>query len=131
MDRPKITGDTVEEYQRLANGKRALVFAVSVRHSENVATRYNEAGFRFAHMDGETPREIRAARVRAFAAGQLDGMTNCGLYSEGLDSPGVAVTVLLRPTQSLAMYLQMCGRALRPVYADGFDLSTAEAAAPQ
>lgn len=31
-----------------------------------------------------------------------------------------------RPTKSLGKYLQICGRALRPAYAEGYDLSTAE-----
>ena len=40
---------------------------------------------------------------------------NCGLISEGLDVPDVLAVILLRPTQSLALYLQQVGRALRPV----------------
>ena len=41
-------------------------------------------------------------------------LTNCGLISEGLDVPGVVGAILLRPTKSLALYLQQVGRALRP-----------------
>jgi superfamily II DNA or RNA helicase len=36
------------------------------------------------------------------------------LISEGLDVPGVVAAILLRPTKSLALFLQQVGRALRP-----------------
>jgi superfamily II DNA or RNA helicase len=35
------------------------------------------------------------------------------LISEGLDVPAVVAAILLRPTKSLALYLQQVGRALR------------------
>jgi superfamily II DNA or RNA helicase len=48
------------------------------------------------------------------ARGDLQVLANCGLISEGLDVPGVHAAILLRPTKSLALYLQQVGRALRP-----------------
>jgi DNA repair protein RadD len=41
-------------------------------------------------------------------------LCNCGLISEGVDVPIVGAAILMRPTQSLGLYLQMVGRALRP-----------------
>ena len=41
-------------------------------------------------------------------------LTNCGLISEGLDVPALGALVILRPTQSLALHLQMFGRVGRP-----------------
>jgi len=40
-------------------------------------------------------------------------LTNCNLFSEGLDVPTVEAALLARPTQALAVYLQQVGRALR------------------
>jgi superfamily II DNA or RNA helicase len=42
--------------------------------------------------------------------------------SEGFDLPAIETAILLRPTQSLALYLQQVGRALRPF--DGKDKAT-------
>jgi DNA repair protein RadD len=39
---------------------------------------------------------------------------NCGIIAEGLNVPVVGGVILLRPTKSLALYLQQIGRALRP-----------------
>ena len=41
-------------------------------------------------------------------------LTSCDLVSEGFDLPAVEVAILLRPTKSLGLYLQQCGRAIRP-----------------
>jgi Type III restriction enzyme, res subunit len=43
----------------------------------------------------------------------IDEAHHCDLISEGLDVPGVVAAILLRPTESLTLYLQV-GRALRP-----------------
>jgi DNA repair protein RadD len=65
-------------------------------------------------VDGNTPRDQRRDLIAALGDGAIDILCNCGLISEGLDVPGVVAAVLLRPTKSLALYLQMVGRALRP-----------------
>jgi superfamily II DNA or RNA helicase len=40
-------------------------------------------------------------------------MTSCAIVSEGFDLPAIEAAILLRPTQSLSLYLQQVGRALR------------------
>lgn len=41
-------------------------------------------------------------------------LTSCEILSEGFDCPGIEVGISLRPTQSLGLWLQQCGRILRP-----------------
>jgi superfamily II DNA or RNA helicase len=45
---------------------------------------------------------------------QIQVLTNCALFDEGLDIPSLDGVILARPTQSLSRFLQMVGRALRP-----------------
>lgn len=114
MSRDVVIGSAVTEYTRLCPGAPAIAFAVTVAHSRAVATAFRNAGWRAAHVDGETPKDERRTLIAALAGGELDVLSNCGLISEGLDVPGVTAAILLRPTLSLALYLQMVGRALRP-----------------
>lgn len=114
MDKPSITGDAVNEYTKRAPGKRAVVFCVSVEHSKHVASQFAAAGFRAEHVDGETPTEQRDGSIRRFERGETQVLTNVDLFGEGFDLPSLEVSILLRPTDSLALYLQQCGRALRP-----------------
>ena len=114
LDKPSITGDAVSHYRRLADGRRAVVFAVSVEHSRHVAAAFLQAGIRAAHVDGTTPAAERDATMRAFCDGDLRVLCNVDLFGEGVDVPGIECAILLRPTQSLSLYLQQVGRALRP-----------------
>ena len=114
VDKPTITGDAIREYQKRAAGKRAVVFCVSIEHSKHVADQFQAAGFRAHHVDGETPAEDRDRAVREFSDGRLDILCNVDLFGEGFDLPSLEVAILLRPSQSLGLYLQQVGRALRP-----------------
>lgn len=114
MDRPSITGDAVSHYRKLALGKRAVVFATSVEHSRHVVAQFRAAGVSAEHVDGESdPRERDAALAR-FERGETLVLSNVELFGEGVDIPGIECAILLRPTQSLSLYLQQVGRALRP-----------------
>jgi superfamily II DNA or RNA helicase len=44
----------------------------------------------------------------------MDVLTSCEIISEGTDIPVVGAAILLRPTQSMGLYIQQVGRALRP-----------------
>jgi DNA repair protein RadD len=104
----------VDEYQRRCDGAPAIVFGVDIEHSQRVAARFSARGYRAAHVDGDTPKAERRRLIAALGSTEVQVVTNCGLISEGLDVPTVTAAILLRPTKSLALYLQQVGRALRP-----------------
>lgn len=114
MDKPQLVGNAVEHYKALAAGKRAIVFCVSLEHALNTAVAFHEAGFTAARIDGGLDRGARRALVERFTRGEIKVLTSCELVSEGFDLPAIEVCILMRPTASLALYLQQVGRALRP-----------------
>lgn len=114
MGGAKIVGDAVKHYGKHAAGKRAVVFCVSLRHAASVTERFAAAGYRAAQIDGKMEKRYRKQLVRDFSAGRVDVLTSCDVVSEGFDLPAIEVAILMRPTQSLALYLQQVGRALRP-----------------
>lgn len=109
-----IYGDVIKHYEKLAKGKQAIVYTHSVEVSENVSKAFNEAGYNSIAVSGKTPREARETAMRAFRNGDLKIMVNCELFTEGIDLPNVDVCIMLRPTQSLSLYLQFAMRALNP-----------------
>lgn len=113
-DKPTITGDAIREYSRLAHGKQAVVFCCSVDHARNVAALFTGAGFPSTCLDGKLSREIRRDVVKDFREGRIRVMTSCDIISEGFDLPAIEVAISLRPTKSLALWIQQSGRALRP-----------------
>ena len=113
MDKPSVTGSAVAHYQKLANGKKAIAFCVSVKHAEDVAQEFRQAGYRAHQIDGGMTVAERDRILKEFEAGRIEVLTSCDLVSEGFDLPAVEVVILLRPTKSLSLYLQQVGRGIR------------------
>jgi superfamily II DNA or RNA helicase len=114
MDKPIITGSAVKHYGKYADGKKAIAFCVSVKHAKDVAEDFRNAGYDASHIDGGMDDTERDGVLKAFEDGRVQILTSCDLVSEGFDLPSVEVAILLRPTKSLGLFLQQCGRAIRP-----------------
>lgn len=114
MDKPSITGNAVHHYRKLADGKLAIAFCVSVKHAKDVAEEFRRAGYSSSHIDGGMDERERDKVLKDFEARKIQILTSCDLVSEGFDLPAVEVAILLRPTKSLSLYLQQVGRAVRP-----------------
>lgn len=119
MSRPGVVGKIVETY--LEHGRRldgtlrkAIGFAHSVEASQRYVAAMNAAGIRAAHLDGNTARVERRATIQLYRAGLIDVLWSVDLFGEGFDVPEAEIAILARPTKSLALFLQQCGRVLRP-----------------
>lgn len=113
VDKPKLIGDALDHWQRLAKGRPTIAFCASIQHAEDVAGQFKAAGFRAVAVSGDTDSAERQKAVAALGRGEIDVLCNCALYIEGLDQPAISCVMLLTPTQSLTRYLQSVGRGLR------------------
>ncbi len=114
MDQTKLIGNIVEHWGRLiGRGRRTVLFATSVAHSNHLVNALEGAGARIAHLDAKTPGDDRKDILEDLAAGELDIVSNVGILTEGWDLPLLGAAILARPTQSLSLYLQMVGRIMR------------------
>lgn len=109
-----IMANLVESYQRHAPGKCTIIFAVDIEHSKSIVERFVKAGISAAHIDSETPKEERASILERFKAKKITVVSNVEIITEGFDFPECEAVQLARPTKSLALYLQMVGRVMRP-----------------
>lgn len=120
MDKPTIVGDAVSHWRKHANGMRTVAYCVNVEHSKHTSDAFNQAGIPAAHVDADTTEAELKAVCEGLADRSILILCNCELVIEGFDlsaQVGRDVTleccILLRPTQSVARYLQMVFRALR------------------
>lgn len=113
MNKPSITGDAIKEWFRLASGKKTIVFCVSVEHAKNVAEAFMNAGVSARAVDGAMDKITRRQILDDFKSGKIQVLTNVNIFTEGFDCKTIECVVLLRPTASLSMFLQMVGRGLR------------------
>ena len=114
MEKPKLIGNAVNHYKKLAHGRPAIAFCCSVKHAEATAAEFRQAGYKATAVSGESSSDERNAAIAGLATGEYDVVCNCGLYIEGLDQPCISCVILLAPTKSLSRYLQSVGRGSRP-----------------
>lgn len=113
LGKPHIVGDALAHFLRHRSGP-GLAFCAGVKHAEAVRLAFATAGLRTAILTGKTPKAERASMLTDLALGNLDLLASCETLTEGADIPSIGTVLLLRPTKSVSLYLQMVGRALRP-----------------
>jgi hypothetical protein len=114
LDKPTVTGDAIEHYQRLGRGCSAIAFCCTTAHAEHVARQFRDCGIRSHVVLGTTPVEQREQLIADLGSGALQVLVSVDVISEGTDVPSAGAAILLRPTQSEGLYLQQVGRVLRP-----------------
>lgn len=113
MQNKEIYGETVKQWEKLAKNKKTIAYCASVEAAEQTAEQFRKAGYTAASLSGSTPKELRAQIMQDFRDSKIMILTNCELFGEGLDVPNCECTVLLRPTQSLTLYIQQSMRSMR------------------
>lgn len=120
FNRPSIIGDAVDTWRQYADGLRTVVYAFSIKHSHAVVEAFNSAGVPAEHMDGNTPKKEQRRIIEAFANGEIKILSSVEILTTGFDLSAqvgrdvpIEAVSLLRPTQSLALAVQMMGRGLR------------------
>ena len=92
---------------------KAIAFCVSIKHANHMAAFAAERGIGAIALTSQTSREERIAAQRRLQTGELQLVCTVDLYNEGVDLPFVDAVLLLRPTESLTIFLQQIGRGLR------------------
>lgn len=113
MIKKAVFGDVIRHYRQFADGRQAVCYCTSVKHSQEMARQFNNAGIDAVHIDGSTPKKQREDIIEKFRRGAIDILCNVDLISEGFDVPDCSAVILLRPTQSLTLYIQQAMRCMR------------------
>lgn len=92
------------------NRRGVLVFTRFVEESKYVSDCIPGV----AIVTGKMKMEERDRIIRDFKSGKVKVVCNVGVLTTGFDYPELDTVVIARPTMSLALYYQMCGRAVRP-----------------
>jgi DNA repair protein RadD len=64
-------------------------------------------------IHGGTPDEDRDQILKDFKAGNIRAVTNCNVLTTGFNAPALDALIMLRPTKSTSLYVQMLGRGMR------------------
>lgn len=113
MQNKEIYGETIMQWERIAKGRKTIVYCASVEASRMTADEFSNAGYISYSLDGTTSESERRDVMERFRQGRIQILCNCDLFGEGLDVPDCECVVLLRPTQSLTLYIQQSMRSMR------------------
>ena len=113
LSKPKIYGDVISHYKKLADGRKTIVYCATIQHSMETAEQFRSAGYNAMHFDGNTPDNERKDIIERFKNDEIKILCNVDLISFGFDCPDCDCVILLRPTQSTALYIQQSCRCLR------------------
>ena len=106
----------IDEWKRLSGDprqSRAIAFCVSVEHAQFMAKCFTLAGIPAECVSGQSDAELRRTAPGRLSRREINVITTCDIYNEGVDIPSVDTLLLLRPTQSPVVFQQQIGRGLR------------------
>jgi superfamily II DNA or RNA helicase len=115
FNRPKVYEGVVQEFVKKWRQSKAIVFCVNISATINTAFAFAKelgAGRVWGVHSKQSPQE-RAALIDQFTASTDGILVNCGIATTGFDCPDIEVVVINRATKSVALWLQMVGRASR------------------
>jgi superfamily II DNA or RNA helicase len=110
-EKNKVYEGVVDNYARLTNGKKTIVFSSSIKSSKRLKDEFEMHGYPVKHIDAKSKN--RDQILQWFKNTPDAILCNCGILTAGFDEPTIEVVILYRATSSLPLYLQMCGRGSR------------------
>ena len=106
-----IVKPTIDE----AAGRKTLVFAAGKDHAHKLAACFAANGVDVGVVVEDTDPAERSELIARYSAGDLQILVNCMVFTEGFDAPATEIIANCRPTKSESLYLQIIGRATRPL----------------
>lgn len=127
MNKDHLINGALDEVAKYAHDRQHILgFCAGVEHAERCAQLARERGWTAGFVSGDMSSTEREAVLKDFSSGRIRFLFNAMLLTTGYDFPGIDCLVMLRPTKSTGLYVQIMGRGLRNVYAPGFDLRTTD-----
>jgi ATP-dependent helicase IRC3 len=100
-------------FERCLARKSTLVFCVDVSHIYDLTATFKRRNIDARFVTGSTANAARANTIDAFKRGEFPVLLNCGVFTEGTDIPNIDCILLVRPTKSRNLLVQMIGRGMR------------------
>ena len=105
--------DIVGKIYNYARDRKIILFCASVKQANLLSTLMLEKGFNSEIVTAKTKQQDRDQIYQRLRNGTTNCLIGVGCFTEGFDVPSVDCIALARPTNSVALLIQMCGRGLR------------------
>ena len=91
LNRKPCIEQLYESVRQYADGKKGIVYAISISHARNIADFYRMHGINTVAIDSKTPARQRRQLIKRFQTGQDTSAGECGCIQRGFRLPGCGV----------------------------------------
>jgi len=113
FDKDKLYDGVIEEWNKRCQGEKTVVFNCNIKHSNEMAAKFNAAGIKSYSLTSQTSAKDRKRMLDEFHNGDCMVLNNNGILTTGYDHPPIKCIILNRASDSLTLFLQMVGRGSR------------------
>ena len=122
VDKDEISAAAIREAMEVGHDRRHwLVFCSGIDHAIHVCDMLNSYGISCVTVHSRMSNAERDENIRKFKAGEVQAITNNGILTTGFDMPAIDLIIMLRPTQSTVLWIQMLGRGTRPFWCPEYE----------
>ncbi|MCD6151559.1 MAG: DEAD/DEAH box helicase family protein [Deltaproteobacteria bacterium] len=100
-------------WKKYARKRKTMIFAVNIAHAEIIYNDFIDKGVKTGIAHSKLHERDEDVVLREFEHGDIQVLVNVGKFTAGYDNPSVDALIIARPTKSLALFIQISGRAVR------------------
>lgn len=128
VNKDHITFAALQETVQHINERRSwLIFATSLDHADKIRQMLEYLGVSCRVVHSKMSKGERDGNIRDWKDLKFTAIINMGVLTTGINHPALDLIVMLRPTMSSVLWVQMLGRGTRPLFVrEGYDLTTIE-----
>lgn len=102
-----------ETLLKASDRKHIIFFCCGIEHAEHIRDLLREEGETAETVSAKTSKAERDRIISEFKEGKIRFLTNTSVLTTGFDYPDIDCLVMMRPTLSPGLYVQIAGRGLR------------------
>jgi DNA repair protein RadD len=115
IDHHDVTYTACKEALTVASNRNCwLTFAAGIKHAEHIAGMLNNFGIPSKAIHSKIPESDRDQYISDFRTGKLRCAVTNNILTTGFDHPPIDLILMMRPTLSTGLWVQMLGRGTRP-----------------
>jgi DNA repair protein RadD len=115
VDKDEITFAALQEAIAMGRDRHCwLVFGAGIAHVEKIVMMLNYLGISARCVHSKMSDKERDKNIEDWKNGLFVAMVNNGVLTTGLNHKPIDFIIMLRPTHSVVLWVQMLGRGTRP-----------------
>ena len=112
-DEKKLNAQVSDALERLSNRNKIVWACISIKHAQLISGILASRGEEVSIIHSELSLALRKFNQSKFEDTSCRHMVSVTIVSEGYDYPPIDAIVMMRPTRSPVLYVQLVGRGLR------------------